>query len=103
MITVPASSYLFLPAPRQFNPAFILDLTELFIARAKFPHRFFNDNVRQKKKSFYFMHLAITSGEAIETTIKIFKIKNYRPAIFLVSVNVMCYLFVVNQLHPTTF
>jgi hypothetical protein len=47
MITVPASSYLFLPAPRQFNPAFILDLTELFIARAKFPHRFFNDNVRQ--------------------------------------------------------
>nr|CEP28147.1 hypothetical protein KV8917_100022 [Klebsiella variicola] len=56
-----------------------------------------------RKKSFYFMHLAITSGEAIETTIKIFKIKNYRPAIFLVSVNVMCYLFVVNQLHPTTF
>lgn len=102
MITVPASSYLFLPAPRQFNPAFILDLIELFIARAKFPHRFFNDNVRQKK-SFYFMHLAITSGEAIETTIKIFKIKNYRPAIFLVSVNVMCYLFVINQLHPTTF
>ena len=49
------------------------------------------------------MHLAITSGEAIETMIKIFKIKNYRPAIFLVSVNVMCYLFVVNQLHPTTF
>ena len=49
MITVPASSYLFLPAPRQFNPAFILDLTELFIARVKFPHRFFNDNVRQKK------------------------------------------------------
>lgn len=52
MITVPASSYLFLPAPRQFNHAFILDLTELFIARTKFPHRFFNDNVRQKKNPF---------------------------------------------------
>ena len=55
MITVPASSYLFLPAPRQFNPAFILDLTELFIARAKFPHRFFNDNMRQKKILLFYV------------------------------------------------
>ncbi|AHM83355.1 hypothetical protein KPNJ1_00949 [Klebsiella pneumoniae 30660/NJST258_1] len=35
--------------------------------------------------------------------IKIFKIKNYHPTIFLVSGNVICYQFVINHLHPVPF